>query len=85
MPWHTPRTWVHEELVSSDQFNEQIKDNLNYLEGISIPRMTTAERDAGSWTTGDTIFNTTENLFQVYGGSTWAAIGNPVANWMLYT
>jgi len=31
MGWTAPRTWVDEEVVTAAEFNEQIRDNSNYL------------------------------------------------------
>ena len=31
MAWTAARTWVSDEIVTAAQFNEQIRDNLNYL------------------------------------------------------
>jgi hypothetical protein len=31
MPWHDPKTWMLRELVTPDDLNQQIRDNLRYL------------------------------------------------------
>jgi hypothetical protein len=31
MPWHDPKTWMLRELVTPDDMNQQIRDNLRYL------------------------------------------------------
>lgn len=44
-------------------------------DGLTIPQMTTAERDSiSSPETGQFIYNTTTNNYEVYSGSGWNAI-----------
>ncbi len=47
-------------------------------QGVLLPRMTTAQRDAinsGTFATGLTIYNTTTNTLQFYDGTTWQNAG----------
>lgn len=38
MPWHTPITWVADQLVTETQLNQQLRDNLSYLkERVDAP------------------------------------------------
>ena len=46
--------------------------------GVLFPRLTTAQRDAiGSPATGLLIYNSDDNVLQVYDGSAWQASGTP--------
>ena len=41
------------------------------LGNFTPPKLTTAERDAISWTSGAIIYNTTKNKVEYYNGSAW--------------
>ena len=39
MPWHTPRTWIVNELVTPNLFNQQIRDNMLMLKARADAQM----------------------------------------------
>lgn len=58
MTWTTPKTWVVDELVTASLMNEQIRDNLLYLQSIHPRVAVLRDRKAsgvngGTFTAGD--------------------------------
>ena len=52
-------------------------DIVSTTKGLLPPRMTTTQRDAiSSPATGLTVYNTTTNALNVYGASSWGAVGS---------
>ena len=54
---------------------------ISTTKGMLTPRMTTTERDAinsGTFTTGLTLYNTTDNKLQFYNGTAWTNTGNDI-------
>ena len=54
---------------------------ISTTKGMLTPRMTTAERDAinsGTFTTGLTLYNTTDNKLQFYNGTAWKDVGDSI-------
>ena len=51
--------------------DERINDIVNWIEKLSIPEYTTAERDALTPAVGQMIYNITNTRFEIYQGSDW--------------
>ena len=54
---------------------------ISTTKGMLTPRMTTTERDAinsGTFTTGLTLYNTTDNKLQFYNGTAWTSTGDDI-------
>lgn len=47
---------------------------LPVLGRFRLPRLTSAERDAGAWELGDMIYNSTIDAAQVYGLGGWSTL-----------
>ena len=62
------------DMVSIDTFNRLVRIielNLGRFDTTGTPQYTNDQRDAGSFTAGDVIWNTTTEELQVYDGDEW--------------
>jgi len=59
MAWTAPRTWVPGELVDAAGMNEQVRDNFNYLDGLSMGAYTVQHRVSLYRTSAVSIANAT--------------------------
>ena len=62
----------YKKLISTDNTNE-LTDG-EFINSLTIPRLTTAQRDGMTAVVGNIIFNTSASEFQYYDGSSWLTV-----------
>lgn len=74
---------AQEDFVRAETFNRAVRLlelSLDTVDPEEIPVYTSSDRDELKFQTGSVIWNTTENVLQVYLGNSWQNISTPTTS-----
>ena len=60
----------------AELYDERFLDLINWIEKLTLPEYTETEKDAITATNGQMIYNSTNNLIEIYQNGGWVYITN---------